>query len=275
METPKTIGLLGLGAMGRPMARHMLAAGYRVIGFDPDVAAANAGEALGISLGASPADVAMHSDMVIIVVGFDSQVETVLFKAEDGVLAGARPGLIVALASTVPPSYTTSVAERTSNLQLRLIDIPITRGEAAAEEGTLLILGGGDEEVFEACRPVLCCFAGDIDRLGAFGAGQVGKMVNNFILWACISANDEALRLGQTLGVDPEQLRAALHKSSAQNWPMSTRADERPIPWAEKDMAIVIKEATSAGLEVPFGRAVEMAITEYKRRRGLAVPKVD
>src|SRR5207245_6447875 len=131
-------------------------------------------------------------------------------------------------------------------------DGPRVRGGGAALAGKLLISGGGDEAAFAACRPVFGAFASDVFHLGAGGAGQVGKMVDNLILWACTSANDEGLRLGEALGVDADELRAALHHSSAQNWAMDQRAERSGMPWAEKDMSIVLHEADLARLSLPL-----------------------
>jgi len=153
-----------------------------------------------------------------------------------------------------------------------LLDIPLTRGEAAALAGKLLILGAGDENTFEACRPVFATFASDIFHLGAAGAGQAGKMVNNLILWACTAANDEGLRLGEALGVDAENMRRALHHSSAQNWAMDERADLSGMPWAEKDMTIVLAEADQARLSLPLSGTVKEAIKGLKIRMGLGMP---
>ncbi len=116
------------------------------------------------------------------------------------------------------------------------------------------------------------CFASDIFHLGAFGAGQVGKMVNNLILWACMTANDEGLRLGDALGIAPEKLRAALVHSSAENFSLSARADERPTPWAEKDMRIVLQEAAAAGLGLPLSTLVKDRIADFKHRKGYPTP---
>jgi 3-hydroxyisobutyrate dehydrogenase-like beta-hydroxyacid dehydrogenase len=151
----------------------------------------------------------------------------------------------------------------------------LTRGEPAAEAGKMLVMGGGDEAVFEACRPLLATFASDIFNLGPFGSGQVGKMVNNLILWACMSANDESLRLGEALGVDQERLRAALVRSSAQNWSMSDRAEERPTPWAEKDMNIALHEADGIQFSLPLCGLVKEMMKAFKVRRGYPTPAMD
>jgi len=230
-------------------------------------------KALGARIAPSAREVAQSSDLLIIVVGFDSEVEDAIFGT-DGILAGARPGLVVAVGSTIAPRYARKLAARLKERKIVLLDIPLTRGEAAAIAGKLLILGAGDEAAFEACRPVFSAFASDIFHLGPAGAGQAGKMVNNLILWACMSANDEGLRLGAALGVDPERLRAALASSSAQNWSMDTRAEESGMPWAEKDMNIVLQEADFARLSLPLCGTVKETIKGLKIRMGLGMPDV-
>jgi 3-hydroxyisobutyrate dehydrogenase-like beta-hydroxyacid dehydrogenase len=156
---------------------------------------------------------------------------------------------------------------------MTLLDIPLARGEAAAVAGKLLIYGAGDEAAFEACRPAFTAFASDIFHLGAAGAGQVGKMVNNLLLWACISANDEGLRLGEALGVDPAKLREALRHGSGQNWAMDHRAEESGMPWAEKDMSLVLHEADLARLSLPLAGTIKEVIKGLKIRMGLGLPK--
>jgi 3-hydroxyisobutyrate dehydrogenase-like beta-hydroxyacid dehydrogenase len=274
MPTPQRIGIIGLGAMGRPMARHLIAKGFAVCGHDPAPAAREQAAALGVTVAASAAEVARASDLVLIVVGFDAQVEQVFFGPEC-LLAGSRPGLVVAMGSTIAASYARRLVERVKTSGLILLDMALTRGEPAAEAGEMLILGGGDKAVFESCREVFSAFASDIFNLGPFGAGQVGKMVNNLILWACMAANDEGLRLGEALGVDQETMRAALVHSSAQNWSMSARAESRPTPWAEKDMTIVLKEADAAHLSLPLCGLVKEVIKDFKRRRGYPTPSVE
>jgi 3-hydroxyisobutyrate dehydrogenase-like beta-hydroxyacid dehydrogenase len=264
--------MLGLGKMGAPMAQHLIAKGYNVAGYDPVDAARRHARALSVAVLDSPREVAGASDVVIVVVGFDHEVETVLFGAR-GVMEAARPGLVVAIGSTVAPRYAAKLAERLREQELVLLDIPLARGERAAKEGKLLIFGAGDEAAFAACRPAFSAFASDIFHLGPAGAGQVGKMVNNLILWACTSANDEGLRLGAALGVDADTMRAALHRSSAQNWSMDNRAELSGMPWAEKDMAIVLQEADVARLSLPLCGTVKETIKGLKIRMGLGLPR--
>ena len=154
MPSIKTVGILGLGKMGGPMAKHLIAKGYTVLGYDPVAAAMEKAKGDGVRVLNSPRDVAAACELVIVVVGFDNQIETVVY-GKDGVVEGAKPGLIVALGSTAAPKYTQDLAARLAKQHVTLLDIPLTRGEQAAVNGKLLILGAGDETAFEACRPAL------------------------------------------------------------------------------------------------------------------------
>src|SRR5256885_13895394 len=193
MKSIDTVGILGLGKMGCPIAAHLLANGFKVVGCDPLEEARRKAVALGVRSAASAREAAQASDLVIILVGFDSEVEEVLF-AKEGVLEGARPGLIVALGSTVAPRYSTRLAARLAQRGLVLLDIPLARGEAAATAGKLLVYGAGDSGAFELCRPVLGAFASDIFHLGPAGAGQVGKMGNNPTPLAGLAVEDQGPR---------------------------------------------------------------------------------
>ena len=272
MNAIQKVGIVGLGKMGAPMARHLVAKGFSVAGCDPAAQAQATAKQSGVAVLESPREVAKVSDLVIVVVGFDHEVETTVFGA-GGIVEGASRGLIVAIGSTVAPAYARRLAERLAAKGIVLLDAPLARGEAAAVAGKLLIFGAGDQAAFEACRPAFSAFASDLFHLGAAGAGQVGKMVNNLILWACTSATDEGLRLGEALGVDAEKMRAALHHSSAQNWSMDNRAEDSGMPWAEKDMAIVLHEADLARLSLPLSGTVRETIKGLKIRMGLGLPK--
>jgi 3-hydroxyisobutyrate dehydrogenase-like beta-hydroxyacid dehydrogenase len=269
----RRVGLIGLGKMGLPMARHLMRRGFTVAGFDvSEGAMENAAEA-GVATALSPQAVAAASDLIIIAVGFDQEVEAVIF-GERGVLSGTRDGSVIAVASTVAPQTMQRIAARLpASPKVALLDIPLCRGEGPAIEGKLLIMGGGDRAAFDACRPAFEAFANSIYHLGPVGAGQVGKMVNNLILWACISANEEGFKLAHKLGVERETLRAALLDSSAGNWSLETRPEERPMPWAEKDMTIVLKEADAARLSLPLCGVIKEVIKTVKFERNWPTPK--
>jgi len=263
----KTVGVIGLGKMGRPMARHLAAKGFAVHGTDIDAGAARQAAAHGVTIAASPAAMAAACDLVIVMTAFETQVEDVLF-GPSGVAAGAGAGAIVGIAATISPQGMRRFANRLNERSLIPLDIPLCRGEPAAEAGQLLIVGGGDADAFERCRPAFAAFADSIFHLGPAGAGQVGKMVNNLILWACISANYEGLKLGEHLGVDRAAMRAMLLESSGQNWALESGAGDRPMPWAEKDMMIVLDEADSARLSLPLCGTIKEVIKGIKIERG-------
>jgi 3-hydroxyisobutyrate dehydrogenase-like beta-hydroxyacid dehydrogenase len=268
----RRIGMIGLGKMGNPMCRHLHKAGFEVIGTDISEAARHKLEALGIKTVATAREVAAASDFVIVVVGFDSEAEAAILGA-DGVVAGAKPGLIVGVASTVAPRTMTRIAARLEGSGITLIDMPLTRGEPAAEAGKMLTMVGGDEAAFAAVKPALETFADSIFHVGPLGTGQVGKMVNNLILWACISANHEGFRLAEALGADPARLRTALIESSASNWAMKTQIQNDPMPWAEKDMRIVLGEADKLRLSLPLCGVVKEVVKSVKYERGWPTPE--
>jgi 3-hydroxyisobutyrate dehydrogenase-like beta-hydroxyacid dehydrogenase len=275
VSTPdiKRVGLIGLGKMGLPIGRRLHERGFTVSGYDVALAAIKAAAAVGIKPVNSPKAVAAASDLVIVAVGFDAEVEAVMF-GDNGLLAGAGDGSVIAIASTIAPHTMQGIAARLQDRPgIALLDIPLCRGEGAAQDGKLLIMGGGDKAAFDACRPAFAAFADAVFHLGPAGAGQVGKMVNNLILWACISANEEGFKLARTLGVDRETLRAALLDSSAANWSLATRPEEKPMPWAEKDMTIVLKEADAARLSLPLCGVVKEVIKSVKIERNWPTPR--
>jgi 3-hydroxyisobutyrate dehydrogenase-like beta-hydroxyacid dehydrogenase len=267
----RRVGIVGLGKMGFPMARHLRKAGFEVAACDISAAARTQAESAGIRIVASPKALAGESDFVIVVVGFDAEAEAVVLGA-DGIAAGAWPGLIVGIASTVAPRTMQRIASKLDGTGIVLLDMPITRGEPAAEAGTMLTMVGGDAVAFESCRPALQTFASSIHHVGDLGAGQVGKMVNNLILWACISANHEGLNLARKLGADPERLRTALIDSSAGNWALQTRIEEQPMPWAEKDMRIVLSEADRLRISLPLCGVVTEVVKTVKYEKGWPTP---
>ncbi len=268
------IGIIGLGKMGLPMTGHMLKKGLQVAGYDLDAERVAAAEKLGAITCNNPREVAEKSDLVIIIVGFDSEVNEVLY-ADNGIFAGARDNAIIAVASTVFQETMLEIGEAAAKLGkgLRVLDMPLCRAERAAVDGTLLLLGGGDPELFKECDKAFSSFASDIRVLGELGAGQVGKMINNLLLWTCISANHEGLKLGEAMGLDPEVLRQALLISSGKNWALETWHLERAMPWAEKDMTIVMHEADRFRLTMPLSGVVKEVIKGVKIERGYPTPK--
>ncbi len=267
----RRVGVIGLGKMGNPIARHVKAAGFDVVGYDVAESAMALARGAGISTAPSVKDVAAKADFIIVLVGFDREVEQVLF-GPGGIVGAAKPGTVIGVGSTIAPRTMEKLSERVAGTGLELLDIPLCRGEQAAEDGKLLVMGGGNADTFAACKPVLSAFSNSVFYIGRTGAGQVGKMVNNQILWACISINHEGLKLAEKLGVSPDALRPALVASSSNNWALETGAENRPVPWAEKDMTIVLKEADRARISLPLSGALKEVIKGIKIERSLPTP---
>jgi 3-hydroxyisobutyrate dehydrogenase-like beta-hydroxyacid dehydrogenase len=259
--------MIGLGKMGNPMARLLASKGFKAVGYDVSAAAREASAKNGVEIAVSPSTLAAKCDLVIVLTAFEHQVEDALF-GKNGVADGARKGTIVGIASTISAQGMRDIGKRLSEKGLIPLDMPLCRGEPFAEAGTLLIIGGGDKAAFDRCRPAFAAFATSIYHLGGVGAGQVGKMVNNLILWACISANYEGLKLGEKLGVDRSAMREMLLDSSAQNWALGSAAGDRPMPWAEKDMMVVLEEADAARISLPLSGTIKEVIKGIKVERG-------
>jgi 3-hydroxyisobutyrate dehydrogenase-like beta-hydroxyacid dehydrogenase len=258
------VAVIGLGKMGLPMARNLRAAGYRVVGFDVSAEQVAKAAELGIETADSPADAARRTATALVVVGFDDQATHVVSAPDTGLLAGAGAGFIIAMCSTVESTTSTTLAEVAEKDGVVLVDATLCLGEPAAEDASMLIMCGGADDALDRLDPVLKTVGKDIYRLGAVGAGQVGKMLNNYLLWNSVVANHEALRLGGRLGLDLEALRQSLMLSSGNNWALETWLRSRPMPWAEKDMRIVLQHADDARLPMPNAGLVREEIKAIK-----------
>ena len=267
-----TVGFVGLGKMGLPMAQNVLKAGYHVVGFDQDQAARMRAVECSIDVVERLAEVSAQCDLVIIIVGFESQIDSIIF-GPDGLSSPSASKSIFAIASTVSPSFMVRTQERLKATKYSVVDIPVARGEQPARDGTLLLFFGGAPEIFDQCGPVFGTFCEKYENLGPLGCGQVGKMVNNMILWSCLVATVEAFRIAEKFGVDQELLREILTFSSADNWALRTKADQRPAFWAEKDMMILLSEADKKRVSLPLSGAVKEAIKAFKIERDLPYPE--
>jgi 3-hydroxyisobutyrate dehydrogenase len=215
------VGFIGLGSQGGPMARRIVEGGYettlwarRPASLEPyaDTAAKTAG---------SPAELASASDLVCLCVVGDDDVRQVLY-GETGVLAGLASGGIVAIHSTVHPDTCREAAEKAAAQGVSVIDAPVSGGGPAVEEGKLLVMIGGEDEVVERCRPVFATYADPIVHLGALGSGQVTKILNNLLFTANLGSAMSTLELGESLGVPRDRLCEVLNSGSATSKALSS-----------------------------------------------------
>jgi 3-hydroxyisobutyrate dehydrogenase-like beta-hydroxyacid dehydrogenase len=242
------VGVIGAGRMGTPIIGHLARKGFATQVFDLDAARGGAVKRLGAKWAESAAALAGGSDVILICVGFDREVQELL--AEGGPLRAAKPGTIVAILSTVHPKTVQRLAEEATGCGLQVVDSTVCRGGEAADQGTLLSFVGGSPDVVARLTPVLRAYSADVVHTGGVGTAQVAKAANNLILWACLVADHEALALAQHYGADVEALRKSLLISSCTNGPLE-KWGTQTMAWAEDDMAIVAEMAAQAGIALP------------------------
>jgi 3-hydroxyisobutyrate dehydrogenase len=257
------VGIVGAGRMGLAMLRHLVKKGYAVTVCDISDKQRDAARALGAAVVITPADVAKVSDIVILGVGYDDEVEDVVF-GQNGLADALAPGSIIAVSSTAKPDNMKKLAERVGKKSIGVMDAPICRGRFAADSGTLLALVGGQPDVVERARPVYATFASDYVHLGEVGNGQVGKAINNMMLWFNACGVMEAGRLAEKTSVDMVKLREALLTSSAASDSLK-EWDRVSFTWAMKDMQIVSDMTDKSGLSLPLTGAIKEVVKEARR----------
>jgi len=268
--------------MGRPMALHLIQAGYRVGVYARRAEAAAPLVEAGASRAATPAALASQSDVVITMVTATSDVEEVLL-GPDGVLVGARPGMAAIDMSTIAPEATRRIAARLAERQVRMLDAPVTGGPAGAEAATLTIMVGGDVVVLQEVRPILEHLGRQIVHMGGHGAGQTAKACNQLALLVNAEGVAEALALGTRCGLDPLRLREALLGGIAASRVLDVfgarMAGRQFTPGMatrlyDKDLSIVLDLAREAGQRLPAAAVVrahlDRMVAEGKANQDLA-----
>jgi 3-hydroxyisobutyrate dehydrogenase-like beta-hydroxyacid dehydrogenase len=244
----RTVGVIGAGRMGQPIIGHIARRGFSVLVHDLDLRKREKVETLGAVWADDLATLARDSDAILICVGYDRELREIVTPG--GLPRELMRGTIVAVLSTVHPKTMRDVANAAAPFGVHVVDSTVCRGGRAADEGTLLSFVGGEANVVERLTPVLACYSTDIVHTGVVGTAEVAKAANNLIMWACLIADHEALALGKRFGVDVELLRAALLKSSAENYVLR-RWGTNTMAWAEDDMELVQRMAHDVGLGLP------------------------
>ena len=264
------IGIVGVGRMGLAMLKHLIKHGYAVTACDLDAGQLEKARAAGAAVADSPAALARATDFVILGVGYTDEVNAVV-HGENGLIAKLNAGSIIAISSTVSPYTVQAIDAAAKPKNIGVLDAPICRGRWAADDGTLLAMVGGATEVVERGRPIYSCFCSDYAHLGEVGHGQVGKTMNNLLLWINSVGLIEAGRLAETTGIDLTKLRAALQISSGasaalNDWDMIT------FTWALKDMQVVAEMTDESGLSLPVTGAVKELVKEARRIKAANPP---
>ncbi|MDR0616990.1 MAG: 2-hydroxy-3-oxopropionate reductase [Synergistaceae bacterium] len=208
-------GFIGLGIMGVPMAKNLIAAGHSLVVYDVVDNAAQKLVAVGAERGASPADVASKADEVIFTMLPDSPQVSEVVTGKDGIIHGCRKGQIVVDMSSIAPLESRRLGEILAERGVEMIDAPVSGGQEKAEKGTLAIMAGGKREVFDRVKDVLSKMGASVSLVGDLGAGQVTKLVNQMIVGVNIAAIAEGMSLAKKSGVEPRKVFEAIRKGLA------------------------------------------------------------
>jgi 2-hydroxy-3-oxopropionate reductase len=265
-DTPANVGLpkmrvgfIGLGLMGKPMAGHIVKAGYPLTVHNRSHAAVAELVAQGAKAATSPREVATNSDVVITMLPDSPDVESVL-NGPDGLLAGARPGLIHVDMSTISATATRRIAALEADYGVVHVDAPVSGGDIGAKNATLTIMVGGDEYAILAVEPIFKVMGKRITHIGPIGCGQVAKACNQIMVAAQMVALGELLIMAQKAGADPEKVVEAIKGGAAQCWTLDNKpqrlfAGNRTPGFKAsmqyKDLNIVMEMARTYGVPLP------------------------
>lgn len=264
-------GFIGLGTMGGPMARNVLAKGHELVVFDvvqksvADVVSAGARAA------ASPREVAQQVDYVITMLPDAPDVERVA-GGPDGVLAGLRSGTVWIDMSTIDPATTRRIGAQVKAKGCDMIDSPVGKTADAAVAGTLTLMVGGDAAVIARCRPLLDCMGTDFFHCGDLGGGQAMKLINNLLAQTLGQANAEALVTGVKAGLTLDVMLSVLRTTMAWNAQLAVGMPKKPLKGdftpgfmlklAHKDCRLALQMAESLGVTTPMGKATLAGLEE-------------
>jgi len=254
------IGFIGLGIMGKPMAKNLVKAGHKLVVFDVVAAPVKELVEAGATAGTSPKDVASKSDLIITMLPNSPHVKAAVL-GENGVLEGAKPGSVLVDMSSIAPLASREMAAELAKKGIEMLDAPVSGGEPKAVDGTLAVMVGGKEAVFAKVKDVLLKMAATAVLCGDIGAGNVTKLANQIIVALNIAAMSEAFVLATKAGVDPERvfdaIKGGLAGSTVLNAkaPMVLAGNYKPgfrIELHIKDLQNALDTAHESGVPIPL-----------------------
>jgi 2-hydroxy-3-oxopropionate reductase len=254
------IGFIGLGIMGKPMAKNLLKAGYQLVVYDMNPEPVKEVVAAGATSGTGPQEVASRTDIVITMLPNSPHVKEVVL-AENGILQGAKPGMIIIDMSSIAPLVSQEIAAKAAQQGVEMIDAPVSGGEPKAIDGTLSIMVGGKKAIFDRCHEILVKLGKSVVLCGEIGAGNTTKLANQIIVALNIAALSEAMVLGTKAGVDPELIFQAIRGGLAGSTvmeaktPMILNGNFKPgfkIALHIKDLANALETAHEVGVPLPL-----------------------
>ncbi len=258
-DDEKSIGWIGTGVMGAAMCGHLLAAGHRLTVFNRTREKAQPLLDKGASWADSPKAVAEQSDIIFTMVGFPDDVKQVIL-GDDGVLAGARKGAVVVDMTTSSPDLAQTISRACADKGLKALDAPVSGGDIGAREGTLAIMAGGEDSVFQAVLPFFQIMGKTISLMGAAGAGQHTKMTNQILIAGTMIGVVESLLYAKQAGMDAHRVIDIIGQGAAGSWSINNLGrriadnDFNPgfyVKHFVKDMGIALDEARRMRLSLP------------------------
>ena len=269
------IGFVGLGIMGRPMAKNLLKAGHQVTVYDIMPTGMDEVAAAGAAKGSSPKDVASKTDIIITMVPDGPEVEQAVLGA-NGVLEGAKKGAIVVDMSTIDPLVTDRLAAAAADKGVSFADAPVGRLASHAERGESLFMVGAADAVFARIKPLLDMMGTTVHHCGDVGAGMRTKLVNNYLAIISCQLNAEAVALSQRFGLTLEKTLEVIHGTTATNgqlkiaWPAKVlKGDITPgftIDLAHKDLTLIIEAANAVKVPMPVAAVAREAFSAARSR---------
>jgi 2-hydroxy-3-oxopropionate reductase len=272
----QVIGFIGLGIMGRPMAKNLLKAGYPLVVHNRSRAAVDELAGAGAKAATSPKDVAAQSDVLITMLPNSPDVELVAL-GKDGIIEGARSGLIYIDMSTISPIVSQKVGAALATRGVKMLDAPVSGGEKGAIDAALSIMGGGEQALFDAMLPIFQTMGKTITRLGPLGAGGFTKLANQIIVAVNLTALAEALTLARKAGLDRELTLTALGAGLAgsrcleqkkPNYLSNTYNPGFKIDLHYKDLGLIMDAARALGVPLPATAVVQELFNALRVRGG-------
>jgi len=258
------VGFIGLGIMGKPMAKNLVNAGYSLVVHDIVEAAVNELTSMGAEKASSPAEVTRSTEIIITMLPNSPHVKTVAL-GKNGIIEAAEKGKILVDMSSIAPAVSKEVAEALSAKGMEMLDAPVSGGEPKAIDGTIAIMVGGKEPVFEKVKPLLMVMGGSAVLVGDIGSGNVTKLANQIIVALNIAAMSEAMVLAQKSGVDPEKVYQAIRGGLAGSTvldakvPLVLDGNFKPgfrIELHIKDLMNALDTAHEVGVPIPLSSQV-------------------
>jgi 2-hydroxy-3-oxopropionate reductase len=276
MSNTMKVGYIGLGLMGKSMARNILKAGFPLLVHNRSQAAVDELVNEGAQKAISPMQVALNVDVVFTNLPDSPDVELVAL-GDKGIIAGAHPGLIFVDNSTIKPATTRHIANLLAQKGVQCLDAPVSGGDIGARQGTLTIMVGGPAGAVETVRPILAAMGKTITHVGDTGAGQIAKAANQIMVAAQMVAMGELLIFAKKAGADPQKVVEAIRAGAAQCWTLDVKpprlfAGNRSPGFKAymqaKDMNIILETALEYGIPLPSA-AVDAQLFNAMRALGM------